>query len=107
VTDPRSDRLLSVRFAVIDGLRLRNFEDEAVAFNPVSWDAHLLNPAAIAVLELLLESPRSEAEVVAFLAEALQPDHQPEAAVHGKRLIEDLKSLGLVRPSEIPSSADC
>ena len=92
---------------VVDGLRLRRFGDEAVAFNPLSWDAHLLNPAATATLDLLLESPCSEADVVAFLAEVLQPDQRFEAAAHGRRLIEDLTSLGLARPIEIPSSADC
>jgi len=87
-----------VRFAAIRGLRLRHFEDEAVVFDPLSWDAHLLNPAAAAVLEMLLEAPCSEAEVFAFLAEVLQPSEQPEAATHGKRLLDHLRSLGLIQP---------
>jgi PqqD family protein of HPr-rel-A system len=107
VVDARSERSSQVHIAAVAGLRLRHFGDEAVVFDPVSWDAHLLNPAAIAVLELLLDSPHSEAEVVAFLANALHPDEQPHAAGHGKRLIEDLRSLALVRPVEIIASANC
>jgi PqqD family protein of HPr-rel-A system len=90
------------RFAPSDGLRLRHFDDEAVVFDPLSWDAHLLNPAAIAVLELLQESSRTEAEITAFLADALQPDEQAQAAAHARRLIDELRLLGLVRPIEGP-----
>jgi PqqD family protein of HPr-rel-A system len=89
-----------LRFAPADGLRLRHFEDEAVVFDPLSWDAHLLNPAAIAVLELLQAAPQSEDEVIAFLAEVLQPEEQRQAASHGKRLLDELQALGLVHAIE-------
>jgi PqqD family protein of HPr-rel-A system len=97
VTIPGSDRLCR-RFTVVDGLRYRHFDDEAVVFDPLSWDAHLLNPAAMAVLDLLLETPRSEPEVAAFLAEVLQSGDRDNGATHATRLIHDLLSLGLVRP---------
>ena len=90
----------------VDGLRIRHFDDDAVVFDPLSWDAHLLNPAAISVLALLTEAPRSEAEIAAFLAEALQADEQPHAAAHARRLLGELQSLGLVRHTETPQSAD-
>ncbi len=93
-----------MRFAAIDHLRVHAFEDEAVVFDPLSWDAHLLNPAAIAVLELLLEAPRSEDEIAAFLREALQPEEQPQASAHAQRLISELQALGLVRLSEPTAS---
>ena len=80
------------------------FEDEAVVFNPLSWDAHLLNPAAIAVLELLLEAPRFGDEITAFLREALQPDEQPQSSAYAQRLISELQALGLVRLSEPTAS---
>ena len=92
------------RFAAIDHVRVLEFEDEAVVFNPLSWDAHLLNSAAIAVLELLLEAPRSQDEIAAFLREALQPEEQPQASAHAQRLITELQALGLVRQSEATAS---
>jgi len=93
-----------LRFAVIDQVRVLEFEDEAVVFNPLSWDAHLLNSAAIAVLALLLEAPRSQDEIAAFLREALQPEEQPQASAHAQRLITELQALGLVRQSEATAS---
>jgi len=95
-----------LRFAAIDHVRVLEFEDEAVVFNPLSWDAHLLNPAAIAVLELLLEAPRSEDEIAAFLTEALQPDEQSQASAYAQRLINELQTLGLVRLGESTASAN-
>jgi PqqD family protein of HPr-rel-A system len=95
-----------VQFAAVDGLRFRHFDDEAVVFDPLSWDAHLLNPAAIVVLELLLESPRSEDEVIAFLAEVLQPDEQAQAPAHARRLIGELQSLNLLRRVALTPSAN-
>ena len=94
------------RFAAIDHVRVLEFEDEAVVFNPLSWDAHLLNPAAIAVLELLLEAPRSEDEIAAFLREALQPEEQPQASAYAQRLISELQALGLLRFGESTASAN-
>jgi PqqD family protein of HPr-rel-A system len=79
---------------------LCSFDDEAVVFDPLSWDAHLLNPAAVAVLELLIEAPRSEFDVVDFLSKALQPDEQPKAPAHAQRLIGELHRLGLIHCME-------
>lgn len=87
-----------MRFAVVDGLRFRHFDEEAVVFHPLSWDAHLLNPAASAVVELLLESPRSESDVAAFLKDSLEPGERGQAEAHATRLVEHLRLLGLIRP---------
>jgi PqqD family protein of HPr-rel-A system len=105
VASKQSGGSSSARFAAVEGLQTRHFDDEAVVFDPLSWDAHLLNPAAIAVLELLQLSPRTEADVIAFLAEALQANDQPHAAAHGTRLLHDLQSLGLIRLLEVTPSA--
>lgn len=86
-----------MRFAAVDDLRLRLFDDEAVVFDPFSWDAHLLNPAAIAVLELLLETPRSEDDLADFLEKTLRPDERPLAPAHARRLVGELQALGLIR----------
>jgi PqqD family protein of HPr-rel-A system len=88
-----------VKFAAADGLRVRELDDDAVVFEPVSWEAHLLNPAARAVLELLREAARTESEVAAFLRDALQPHERAEAPAHAQRLLGELQSLGLVRPT--------
>jgi PqqD family protein of HPr-rel-A system len=97
VPDPRPAESPRARFEAVDGLRLCILDDDVVVFDPLSWDAHLLNPAARAVLELLLEAPQSESEVEAFLRDVLQPGEQSQAATHARKLIGELQSLGVVR----------
>ena len=92
------------RLTAVDDLRIKHFDDEAVVLDPLSWDAHLLNPAAIAVLELLLEAPRSEDDIAGFLDKALQPEERPHAKAHAHRLVGELQSLGLVRRVEALAS---
>lgn len=105
MAEARSERS-PLRFAVAEGLRIRSLDDEAVVFDPLSWDAHLLNPAALAVLELLLESASSEREVAAFLAGALEPGAQPDAPAHAQRVLSELRTLGLIHPVEGSPGAD-
>ena len=97
MTDRPPDSLSKVRLVAVEGLLTRRFDDESVIFSPLSWDAHLLNPAAAAVLELLQEKPRSETEVIEFLAEVLRSEERPRAADHSKQLIRELLSLGLIQ----------
>ena len=97
VSLPPSEPPAEVRYAATQGLRIREFEDDGVVFEPVSWEAHLLNPAALAVLELLLEAPRSKSEVAVFLNDALSPDERSRADEHAHRLLAELRSLGLVK----------
>lgn len=97
MTDRPPDSLSKVRLVAVEGLLTRPFYEEAVVFSPLSWDAHLLNPAAAAVLELLQEAPRSETEVVDFLAEALRSEDKPRAADLSRQLIRELLSLGLIQ----------
>lgn len=97
MTDRPPVSISKVRLVAVEGLLTRRFGDEAVIFSPLSWDAHLLNPAAAAVLELLQEAPRSETEVVEFLVEVLRPEERPRAADHSKQLIRELLSLGLIQ----------
>ena len=40
------------------------FDDEALVFNPATWETHLLNESASIVLDALLEGPRSVDEIV-------------------------------------------
>jgi len=88
---------MTVRYAAADGIRVLDFGDESVVFNPLSWDAHLLNAAAAAVLDLLAQGPRSAGELEAFLREALLESERPQAAMHAQRLLQELAQLGLVR----------
>jgi PqqD family protein of HPr-rel-A system len=94
-----------VRLTAVDGLLIRHFDDEAVVFDPLSWDAHLLNPAAIAVLELLIDAPCSETEIAELLRNALLDEERPHAVAHAHRLIGELRSLGLIRGIETPPIA--
>jgi PqqD family protein of HPr-rel-A system len=87
-----------VGYAAAGGLRIHDFGDECVAFDPLSWDAHLLNPSATAVLDLLSEGPYTEMQVEMFLADALLPDERNQARDHTRRLIDELMSLGLIHP---------
>ena len=86
------------RIEAVPGLRVAAFGAEAVVFDPLSWNAHLLNPSAWAVLEQLLESPLSVEQIAAFLERVLRPEEEAGARLHAQHLISELVSLGLVRP---------
>lgn len=88
---------MSVRFAATDGIRVLNFEDESIVFNPISWDAHLLNAAAAAVLELLTEAPRSVGDVETLFRDTLCDAEHSEAFEHARCLLHEFEQLGLVR----------
>jgi PqqD family protein of HPr-rel-A system len=57
------------RWRLVDpsGIRIRRFGDEALVFNPLSWETHLLNGVAMRVLDALAEGPRADTELVAEL----------------------------------------
>jgi len=95
-SEPDSSLSSSVgRFVAAGGIRVLNFGDESVVFNPTSWDAHLLNTTAVAVLDLLAQSPRSVDDVELFLNEVLLEAEQVDAAIHARRLLHDFEELGL------------
>jgi PqqD family protein of HPr-rel-A system len=100
VIERHSSISLEVRYAAVAGLTVRHLDDEAVVFDPLSWDAHVLNPAALAVLELLQARAQSETEIVSFLSDVLRVEDRPQAASHARRLIGELTSLGLIRPDQ-------
>ena len=76
------------------------FDDELVVFNPLSWDVHVLNPAAAVVYEFLLEAPASRSEIESLLGELLVENERGAAAEHAGTVIGDLKSLGLLADDE-------
>jgi PqqD family protein of HPr-rel-A system len=85
------------RYVAADGIRALDFGDEWVVFNPLSWDAHLLNAAAASVLEWLGGAARSEQDVESYLRDVLVDAEVASAGRHARRLLDDLVHLGLVR----------
>ena len=80
-----------------------DFGDEWVIFNPLSWDAHVLNPAAALVLDQLSVEAHTEAEIADCLRDVLIDAELEEAPAHARRLIDELVQLGLVR--QVPADA--
>jgi PqqD family protein of HPr-rel-A system len=91
---------MSLRFAAMEALRLREFDDGVIVFDPASWDAHLLNPAAAAILEMCMARPSSLQDIEVFLAQALSEEERSSACDHAERLLGELAELGLVRVDE-------
>jgi PqqD family protein of HPr-rel-A system len=99
--DPQTDPTSStVRYLAANGIRVLKFEDESIVFNPTSWDAHLLNSAAVAVLDELALGPRTVSDIERLLGEALLDSERAEAAVHARRLLHEFEELGLARRLE-------
>jgi PqqD family protein of HPr-rel-A system len=72
------------------------FDDEALVFNPSTWETHLLNESASIVLDALLEGPRSLdaiVEATTRVSGAAVPDGFAEQV---EELLGQLESLGLV-----------
>lgn len=73
----------------------QHFGDEAVVFNPLSWETHVVNAATARVLSLLAEHADAgapeEAQIRAWLAEAGTPPVDLDA------LLDLLRDLGLAR----------
>ncbi len=84
------------RFQAAAGLRVVTLDDDAVVFNPFSWETHVLNAAAALVLEMAIERPCTAGEVVDLMAELLSDDARGDAAEHANRLLDDLRRLRLL-----------
>jgi len=85
-------------------LRVVPLDDEAVVFNPFSWETHVLNPAAALVLDIAAEGPCSAADIAEVFAEVLDDDERPRAAEHAHSVLAQL--LGLRLLTERPLDAD-
>jgi PqqD family protein of HPr-rel-A system len=87
------------------GTRLRRFDAEALAFNPLTWETHLLTGKAVPVLARLLNSPAFFDELVrAVVVESKveTPSMVPPESV--SRVLEELRDLGLI--VEMPEAHD-
>jgi PqqD family protein of HPr-rel-A system len=94
-------RSLAMRWHLVhpQDIAVLRFDDEALVFNPATWETHLLNESASLVLGTLLEGPRSVDDIVATVtrvSDAAVPDGFPEQVVD---LLGQLESLGLVSAS--------
>lgn len=84
------------RFAAQSHLRIVHLDDEAVVFHPRSWASHVLNAAASAVLESVLERPRSRADIKSLLAGLLDPVELDSLDEHVDVVIENLRLIDLI-----------
>jgi PqqD family protein of HPr-rel-A system len=101
----RAPREHSVWLVRQQGTRLRRFDTEALAFNPLTWETHLLIGRAVPVLARLLSSPASLDDLVRAVAAASKDDTPsivpPESV---SRVLEELRDLGLI--VEMPEASD-
>jgi PqqD family protein of HPr-rel-A system len=81
------------RLADASGMRVQRFDHEALVFNPLTWETHLLNGVAARVLDAVSTTPRAEAELVQDLSGAGERD----AAVREEiiQFLRELETLGL------------
>ena len=88
------------RLADPAGTRLREFDGEAVVFNPLTWQTHILNDSGRMALSALREAPRTADELVALLT-AAAPDVADPSVVRDAvgRLLAELESTGLIQPA--------
>lgn len=91
-------------YVIAKGVRLCMLDDEALVFNPFSWETHLFTPAAAVVLESAASAPCTEDGVRVLLGEVLDEHERPRAAEHARRLLRELTDLRLV--VELPYSGD-
>jgi len=88
------------RFTSHPDVRVVRFGNEAVVFNPLSWETHLLNETAAHVVEALRRGPHDADALAADLTAALDPEVSPEtyvAQIEG--LLEELEGFGLAERS--------
>lgn len=99
-----TDPVIQPTFATASGLRVAWVDDDAIVFNPFSWETHLLNPAAALVLEFASTGPCSEAGIAEVLAEVLDERERRQAAEHAHGVLKQL--LGLRLLAEVPPDSD-
>lgn len=92
------------RYAIAPDVRLSMLDDEAIIFNPFSWETHLLNCAAALALDMAASGSCTEAGVGELLAEVLDEQERPRAAEHAQELLQQLLALRLL--VEQPSESD-
>jgi PqqD family protein of HPr-rel-A system len=86
------------------GVRLKWFDAELLAFNPASWETHLINAAGSGVVDALSRGPDSVEQLLDAYRQA-HPELPARACDQALTpLLEDLVELGLVLPTEPATS---
>ncbi|MGB9109157.1 MAG: HPr-rel-A system PqqD family peptide chaperone [Telluria sp.] len=79
-------------------LAFREWDGEAVLYNDLSGNTHLLDGAAIEVLEALRSAPATAATLAAILADRIECDADDELPTLIDELLTGLAGLDLVEP---------
>jgi len=79
-----------------EDLIVRELDDEVVVFDPVSSNAHNLNPTAAAIL-LLCDGTRDPGEIAREVARTFSVDEEKARADVAKAL-EEFQTRGLIEP---------
>lgn len=80
------------RLADASGMRVQRFDHEALVFNPLTWETHLLNGVAARVLDAVSTTPRAEADLVQDLCSAEGAQAMREEIT---QFLSELEALGL------------
>jgi PqqD family protein of HPr-rel-A system len=81
-------------------LKLFTFDDEVAAFNPVTWDTHLLDASAAVVLKALARAPATSAAIEHLLS-ADPAASDSDAARLTTALLGELAAVGLIEPEPV------
>ena len=86
------------RISAGQALRFRQFDDEAVLYNDLSGDTHLLGAEALHLLSVLQHGPAAQAALLASLADAL--GCAPDAALGAETdaVLASLAGYFLIEP---------
>ena len=96
-----------LRVKAVEDVRVVDFDGDAVAFNPFSWETHLLNPAAALVLGMAAAAPCTEADVAQTLEDVLEESERSRAPDHAQRLLRELIGLRLLDECRVEAGAGC
>lgn len=80
----------------IPELKIADYGEESIVFNGLTWQTHLLNPAAAHILTLCAQDGCTAEQVAEHLCSCLRPDETHEAQTHAQRTLETLEALNLV-----------
>ena len=81
-------------------LKLFAFDDEVAAFNPVTWNTHLLDASAAIVLEALARAPAS-AEAIEPLLSGCRAANGADARRLTEALLDELVDAGLIEAESV------
>jgi PqqD family protein of HPr-rel-A system len=91
-------------------LALRNappparFDDGALVFNPLTWDTHLLNPAATQIMDALRTAPCDSDALASALLGERETDAEERAAYAAQvaATLAEMAVIGLVERDDPP-----